>query len=369
MKITYVIDYLYGLNGGTENQLHLLIQGMVSRGHDVELYVLRETDFTRSNPTFPCKIYSLGIDTVLSLSGLIKLKNFRRLLVANKVDVVHGFFNDVAMILPILLIGTNITSFTSRRDMGIWYTPTKLRYLRLFGFTKTRLICNSLAVAKLAHDKERKSLPAITVIFNAMERLPIAEETELYDWVPEKREQSGIINVVLVANVRPVKRLEDLIRAAIRLNKGLVGLKYYVLGSLQDKDYCDSLQMLLKSNGLEKDFVFAGPVAEPRKILGRFDIGVLTSESEGFSNTIMEYLDAGLPVIASRVGGNPELVIHGHNGLLYTAGDVDALANCLQRLASDPGLRKDFSANAAQFVQQFDVAKMIHLHEKAYAHG
>jgi len=366
VKIVYIIDYLYSVNGGTERQLYMLLDGMVSRGHDVGLYVFKHTDFTKNLVDFPCPIHCLNVDSLASIACFRSLYKFRQLMIAKHVDVVHGYFNDVALILPPLMIGAGINTYTSRRDMGIWYTPLRLWILRLFRFTKTRLICNSHAVARFTHVKEWKSLDAFTVIYNGIEPLDPTKASGLSNWAPERAE--GTVNVVLVANIRPVKRIEDLIMAAKHLMDGQINVEYYLIGHLSDPGYCDSLIKLLHQYNLENRFHFIGTVSEPRLSLDRFDIGVLTSESEGLSNSIMEYLDAGLPVVVSNVGGNPELVIDGLNGFLYEVGDYKVLADCIRKLVNNNFLRKEISANSkANGIRgQFERLTMISRHEEEY---
>jgi glycosyltransferase involved in cell wall biosynthesis len=175
-----------------------------------------------------------------------------------------------------------------------------------------------------------------------------------------------LINVILVANVKPIKRIEDLVIAASKLNDGKRRIQYYIVGDFENKSYYDTLKFLIKDHQLEADFFFLGHISTPHIALNRFDIGVLTSSSEGFSNSIMEYLNAVLPVVASKVGGNPELVFHGYNGFLYEVGNIDELTEFLRRLACDNGLRQALAANAKKSMKKFDYRTMIEHHEKVY---
>lgn len=368
MKITYVIDSIDYLTGGTERQLYLLIQGIVSRGHRVELYLLRETSFTAELNNFPCPVRCLGIGSLGSLATLRSLWSFRKALLLAKVDAVHGFFNDVALILPPLLMLTGIKVFTSRRDMGIWYSGMRLFILRLFRFSRARLLCNSQAVAQFSRRKEWKPWNAIKVVYNGIEPLSIFSGGTDCVWAPKRGGRDWApIKVVLVANVRSVKRIEDLVMAAASiLYQEKTGIQFYVIGILEDKSYFESLLLLLRRHQLEDNFHFVGALAEPRRCLRWFDIGVLTSASEGFSNSVLEYLDAGLPVIASRVGGNPEVICNGYNGFLYQLGNIDELADCIGKLATDADLRRFMGENAKRSAQRFNIRTMIEAYEKIY---
>ena len=102
-------------------------------------------------------------------------------------------------------------------------------------------------------------------------------------------------------------------------------------------------------------------------LLPGFDIGLLCSESEGFSNTLIEYLQAGLPVICSHVGGNPEIIEHEVNGLLYPAGDIDALSAHILALAGDPQRRSTMGvAGRAKVKSQYGLSKLVTAHQHLY---
>jgi glycosyltransferase involved in cell wall biosynthesis len=113
-------------------------------------------------------------------------------------------------------------------------------------------------------------------------------------------------------------------------------------------------------------FHFTGPVKEPRGLLPCFDIGVLCSESEGLSNTLLEYLDAGLVTVASNVGGNPEIISDGENGFLYPKGSVDELASILQRLVKRPKLSSSITRRGKKVLDLFSMKNMIKKHEHLY---
>ncbi len=86
-----------------------------------------------------------------------------------------------------------------------------------------------------------------------------------------------------------------------------------------------------------------------------FDVAVLSSRSEGLSNTLIEYAAAGLPIVATDVGGNGEVVAHGENGYLVPPGRPDQLADAIVQLLRDPALRATFGrAGQAKVAREFD---------------
>jgi L-malate glycosyltransferase len=95
-------------------------------------------------------------------------------------------------------------------------------------------------------------------------------------------------------------------------------------------------------------------------------IGVLTSSSEGLSNTIMEYMACGLAVVCSEVGGNPELVRHGQEGFLYPAGCVSELAGYIVELCQQPQKVADMGTQGRVRCEDFSLEKMVGLTLEAY---
>ncbi|MEK7826092.1 MAG: glycosyltransferase family 4 protein [Nitrospirota bacterium] len=99
-----------------------------------------------------------------------------------------------------------------------------------------------------------------------------------------------------------------------------------------------------------------------------FDIGVLCSLSEGFSNSVLEYMASGLPIVATRVGGATEQIRDGETGLLVPSGDSSALAAALVRLISDPQLRDALAGAARNHCQKhFSMDTMIKRMDEYYS--
>ncbi len=107
------------------------------------------------------------------------------------------------------------------------------------------------------------------------------------------------------------------------------------------------LQAQAKSQGIEDQIIFVGPSTRVETYLALADVGLLTSPAEGLSNTLLEYMACGLPVIATRVSGNEDFVVDGQTGWLCPVGDVAQLQNCLEAAANlDPNQRMTMGQNA-----------------------
>ena len=114
----------------------------------------------------------------------------------------------------------------------------------------------------------------------------------------------------------------------------------------------DEVRKLAESLGLAGEVHFLGQRRDVPDLLNAMDIFVLPSYSEGLSLALLEAMAAGLPVIATAVGGLPEVVTDGDNGLLIPPRDAAALAGALERLLADPALAQRLGANAREHVRE-----------------
>jgi glycosyltransferase involved in cell wall biosynthesis len=120
--------------------------------------------------------------------------------------------------------------------------------------------------------------------------------------------------------------------------------------------------------GLDAFVALTGDRDDVPELLATSDVFVLSSRSEGGPISVLEAMAAGLPVVASDVGGVREQVDEGVSGLLVPAGDPAALAAALERVLGDPQLRRDLGAAGRGLVRErFDLARQQRLHLELYA--
>jgi glycosyltransferase involved in cell wall biosynthesis len=119
--------------------------------------------------------------------------------------------------------------------------------------------------------------------------------------------------------------------------------------------------------GLESAVEFLGERDDVPELLGKADVFVLSSHSEGLPISILEAMAAGLPVVASNVGGVPEVVVDGHTGLLVPPGDPQSLAEAIERLLEDPALsRRLGEAGQLRVAEHFSLAAVQQAHLELY---
>lgn len=168
-----------------------------------------------------------------------------------------------------------------------------------------------------------------------------------------------------VGRLDPVKDQGLLLRAFARLNHGQKNLRLVLVGDGPERKGLESLRDTLPCRDR---IVFLGERHDIDNVLQILDIFVLPSRSEGISNTILEAMATGLPVIATAVGGNPELVQDGHTGLLIPPDNCDALANALNfYIEQYPHMILIHGSNARdRAVRDFSLDRMVKEYEVLY---
>ena len=139
-----------------------------------------------------------------------------------------------------------------------------------------------------------------------------------------------------VGRMAAVKDYPTLARAFIELcrrSPEAAGLRLVIVGDGPARAEC---QALIDAAGLSRKALFPGDRGDTPEWLRTFDVFVLPSKGEGISNTILEAMASALPIVATRVGGTPELVEEGVNGLMWAPGDADRLAGILAEYSADP---------------------------------
>lgn len=164
---------------------------------------------------------------------------------------------------------------------------------------------------------------------------------------PEFGASSLVIGVV--CGLRKEKGLSTLVDAFSQVRETAPGLRLAIIGG----GVClEELQKQAAALGVADKTVFLPETHDVARLLRGIDIFVLPSLSEALSNSLMEAMASGCCPIASRVGGNPELIADGGNGLLFEKGDADGLAVALRQVILETAFRKRLAANSVRRIEQ-----------------
>lgn len=168
--------------------------------------------------------------------------------------------------------------------------------------------------------------------------------------------ETAPLNIATVARLIPRKGLEHLLNAMDKLEDLCIQLSIYGAGS-----HAEQLQDLVVELGLQNKVTFAGfkNRGQLPDVYKSADIFVLPSVSESCSMALLEAMASGLPVIATSVGGNVEIVANGVNGFLVPPADPAALAGAIRHMASDPTLRSEMGRQSRRLASQYYNADVV----------
>jgi glycosyltransferase involved in cell wall biosynthesis len=170
--------------------------------------------------------------------------------------------------------------------------------------------------------------------------------------------------IVAIGTLIPLKALDVLLRAAAILAGEGKRFEIVLAGNGPERA---NLETLATELGISDQVIFPGEVDDVPALLAAADILAHPSRSEGLSNTILEAMAEGIPVVACPVGATPEIIDDGRSGLLVPVGEPQALAAALGRLLGDAALRSDLGRNAREYVRQrFDEATIVGQYERVF---
>lgn len=238
---------------------------------------------------------------------------------------------------------------------------------RLINRFSHRIIATSEAIRQLYLDTVYDA-SKIKTVYNGV-------DPSLYDCdgaVPILRQQLGIPASVkligMVASTSPLKRHEDFLRAAVVVQQSVPDNFFLIVGGDWDaSEYGRAIKWLSHQLGLAERIVWLGFCEKIHELFTAIDLLVLPSEEESTPRVIIEAMAARKPVVATAVGGIPEMVVDGVTGFLVPPGSPAALAQSIIRILNDPQLAETMGQAGRQRVEkQFSVEQYVENVEKVY---
>ncbi len=367
--IAYVIDFLAsqeGLTGGTERQLIEMVNHLDQSRFRPIVCCLQELAATPYWNVINCEKHLLHVYSLVSLAGARAFLSFVRFLRENSVDIVQTYFHDSTLfgILAARVAGTR-AAISCRRDLGFWYNGQLLRSMSFVNRFTDRILVNCSAVKSEVVAREGVAPEKIDVIHNGIDLAAFDREptVDLQEEFPDIGNNDRVIGMVANFN-REVKRADLFIRAAAEVLKQYGDLKFLLIGGGKLEH---ELKNQINRFGLQGMVILGGKKEPSAPYIKAFDIGVLASDSEGFSNVLLEYMAAGLPVVATEVGGNREIIRNQGLGHLVPKGDWAALAQSICNLLDDNTHRRELGENAREnVVEHYSWEKSIRDVESYY---
>ena len=301
---------------------------------------------------------------------LTQLRRFARFLREQDIAVVqtHDFYSNVFGMLGAAWARVPVRVAARRETVGVRTDAQGWVQRRAYGLAHA-VVANAAAVrAQLV----REGVPAakIVVVHNGLdtERLrpaPGLSREERLELAGLPRSLAGRQLVTIVANMRfEVKDHPTFLRAARRVRAEVPGAAFVLAG---EGELTEALRALAAELGLAEDVFFTGRCARVAELLEVSGVCVLSSKAEGFSNSILEYMAAARPVVATDVGGARESIVEGETGHLVAAGDDAALAARVVELLQNPERARAMGERGRErVVREFSCAAQLEKTERLY---
>ncbi len=344
VRVCFVIENL--IPAGTELWVTRLIQQLDRQRVQPSLCVLDgRSDQSRRLEPENCPVLRLGLNQLKTPRALPAARRFLRFLSEQRVEVVQVHHADPTYFaVPLAHLAGIPRIVQTKYDVGYWLTGVDLwlhRRMRRW-IDATIANCEACRVASIA--QEGSPPHSVHVVQNGipLEDLLTIPPLRAADWPSEP-------HVAMVANLRPIKDPETYLYAAQLVLREFPRVTFHVAG---EGPMYGQLQQLAAELGLGDRLKLHGHVVDTTGFLAQTQLFVLSSRSEGLPHALLEAMAAGRAVVATRVGGNVELIEDELSGLLVPPENPHDLAQAILRLLRNPVQAERMGRSARQQVSQ-----------------
>ncbi len=359
--------------GGSEQQA-VGLTGLLHKNaaYNVFIAVLNDEGVLRKEvesfgfKTFP----EFRLSSFYDVNFLRQLRNCVKFLRENKIEIIHthDFYTNVFGILAARLARVSV-KIASKRETGGMRSGVQRKIEKQVFRQADAIVVNAAAVKNYLIENDAPA-EKINVIYNGLDLMRLTPKITDYSTnyqafgLPQNENARFI---TLVANLRhPVKNHPMFLRSAQRVLQKFPDAHFVLAG---EGDLQESLQSLAAELKIDKNTHLIGRCTQIPELLSISFAGVLSSTAEGFSNSILEYMFAELPVVATDVGGAGEAIIENITGFLVESNDDEALANCLIELLQDTEKARDMGKQGRkiverQFSSEVQLEKTLELYER-----
>lgn len=343
--------------GGAEKQLLLMSTSLIERGHRVSVVTFEEGGHYSDDL---CR-RGAALHVVPSGAGRLgRLRELRRLVRAERPDVLQAAHTWLNPYVWGATVGSGCRPIGAVRSDGTMEVTQNPVWGRLCLTVPGTAIVNSAAAQRRLEAFSFGRNRFVHVVPNA-----IRLSTEESHPSSATEDAADVVTVLTVANVTPAKRLDVLVDAFGRAQRDASApLQLWIAG---DGPELEATEMRVRTAGLEDVVAFLGRRDDVQELMSCASIYALSSDHEGFPNTVLEAMTVGLPVVATDAGAVPDVVADGRTGYVVPRGDAAAFARALVALADDPKRRTAFGRAARdRVVAEFSASELAVRLEKVY---
>ena len=353
-----VLYFIYGLGeGGAEHQMLQLAKRMKeSSGYNVHIACLLRTGdlLNEAEQLVGEQVPGFPITSFYNRTMVVQLRRFAGHLREKEIEIIHtqDFYSNIFGMIGATLAGVP-ARIAFKGETEFSRSPGQ-RFAERCAFRLAHAVIANAEAVRNQMIREGVAAERLVTIYNGIDLQRVAPGAG------QRREEvlaglglpceSPRRFVTIVANIQhPVKDHPMFLRAARRVRDAIPNAAFVIAGQGQLKD---SLQAYATDLGLKNDVFFIGRCDRVGDLLGVSDVGALSSKAEGFSNSILEYMAAALPVVATDVGGAREAIIGGETGYLVSSGDHVAMGEHIISLLRDPERARLMGERGRQIVTE-----------------
>ncbi|MGD9874731.1 MAG: glycosyltransferase [Kiritimatiellia bacterium] len=342
-KVLHVVYDL--MRGGTEGQCAHMAVACRKAGCDHDVAVFSRSGYFLQMVEDVCgPVYEMAVRRMLSFQTLREIWRLRCHLRSGNYDLVHAWDMDAGIFGALAARLAGVPYVTSRRNLAERMPGYKRWLLRMADRGAAAVVVNAEAVGSrfisggLAPEK----------VHHVHNMIDLQEFDRLAS--QDARLPAGRI-VGMVCRLEPEKDAGTLIKAVPHLLQEFTDLNVVIVGDGTDRQ---RLVHLARALHVEHAVHFMGERMDVPALARKFHVGVLApSRNEGLSNAILEYMAAGIPVVATDCGGNAEVLGNGSAGIIVPVGDAMALAEAISFLLKDDRRAKEIGDRGRQRVTQY----------------
>lgn len=347
--------------GGAEMLLVSLARAMDSEAVELEVaYVLPLKDALVE------RLRSEGVVVRLLGSGspVSWVPALRKLLASGGFDVVHTHAPVIGAAARVLAPRATVMAHTEHNVWGRYRRLSRWANAVTLG-RNTQVWAVSEGVAGSIRDWRPRSRRApVKVMLHGVDPLEARRGPEARtEALAKLGMHDGPFTVGTVGNLTPKKDHDTLLQAFARLRRHHGDARLLIIGTGPREQH---LRSLIRQLRLEDSVRLLGLRDDVLEILPALDVFALSSLHEGLSIALIEALATGLPVVATRVGGIPEVIADGRDGLLVPPASPDALHEAIERIVNDPDLRRRLGDRATARAAEFGIKNAAHTLTREY---
>ena len=365
IRVMYVLDHLE--IGGAQTHVIQVVSGLDRRRFAPMVCALKARGEMRGVlEKIGVPVFDGGLGpTLIGWGGVRVLLRLSRLLKRERVDVAHSYLFHPNVLTPMAgRLARVPVSVVSKRSLDRYPSAFRRYACKVGNALADRITVNAEAIGRFVKSEEGCRAEKMLLIPNGVSDDILNRTSDEGRKRREHRLPSGGQVVGVVGRLAWKKGIRYLLEAAPRVLESAPDATFVIVG---DGPLREELEAQAQALGIRDRVMFLGSRRDTLELLSGFDVFVLPSVIEGMSNALLEAMAVGLPVVATSVGGNSEVVVDGQTGFLVPAADPGSMAAAIVKLLHAPEMGTEIGAAGKRLVaDKYRVDVMVRKIEELY---